>query len=105
MHIDQQTFLSLPVKPARCTKLEASWILKFTEDDITVLISKRLLKPLGHPAKSAPKHFATVELIRLAADTSWLSRATDAIREYWEEKNQDRKPSNKNKRQAPMVAA
>jgi hypothetical protein len=105
MQTDQQIFLTLPVKPARSTKLQAAWILQFSEDDITILMAERLLKPLGHPAKTAPKFFATIELLRLKDDPSWLSRATDAIRRYWEEKNKNRKPSKKRKGQAPLLAA
>jgi hypothetical protein len=44
------------------------------------------LTPLGDPAPNAPKWFAAVEMIRLAADTDWLHKATKEISKYWRNK-------------------
>jgi hypothetical protein len=42
------------------------------------------LTPLGDPAPNAPKWFAAVEMIRLAADQNWLHKATKEISKYGE---------------------
>ena len=44
--------------------------------------------PLGDPAPNAPKWFAAVEMIRLAADTDWLHKATKEISKYWRHKRE-----------------
>jgi hypothetical protein len=40
------------------------------------------LTPLGDPAPNAPKWFAAVEMIRLAADEDWLHKATKEISKF-----------------------
>jgi hypothetical protein len=51
--------------------------------DIQILMAVGKLTPLGVPAPNAPKWFAAVELIRLAADQDWLHTATKEISKYW----------------------
>ncbi|MGA2280300.1 MAG: hypothetical protein ABSG80_08370 [Verrucomicrobiota bacterium] len=46
------------------------------------------LTPLGEPAPNAPKWFAAVEMIRLAADQDWLHKATKEISKYWRQKRE-----------------
>jgi hypothetical protein len=46
------------------------------------------LTPLGDPAPNAPKWFAAVEMIRLAADQDWLHKATKEISKYWRNKRE-----------------
>jgi len=41
------------------------------------------LTPLGDPAPNAPKWFAAVEMMRLAADQGWLHKATKEIAKHW----------------------
>jgi hypothetical protein len=53
----------------------------------TVLISSKLLKPLGKPAPNGPKCFAKIDVFRLAFDSDWLSQATKAITANWKAKN------------------
>ena len=48
------------------------------------------LTPLGDPAPNAPKWFAAVEMIRLAADQDWLHKATKEISKYWRHKRERR---------------
>jgi hypothetical protein len=45
---------------------------------------------LGDPAPNAPKWFAEVEMIRLAADKDWLHKATKEISKYWRHKRERR---------------
>jgi hypothetical protein len=39
---------------------------------------------------NAPKWFAAVEMIRLAADKDWLHKATKEISKYWRHKRERR---------------
>ena len=93
MNQEKRDFLTLPVPPARLTITETSWLLGFTEQDITVLVSAGLLKPLGHPPQSGSKYFATAELQILRSDTRWLAKASDAIVSFWKKKNAGRGPT------------
>ena len=76
-----------PGTPARVDAGRAAKFLGVSEHDIPTLVRARLLKPLGSPVPSAPKYFATCEIIRLANDVDWLDRATRAIAQYWRKKN------------------
>jgi len=49
MQQEKKDFLTLALPPARLTITETAWFLGFAENDISVLISAGLLKPLGHP--------------------------------------------------------
>lgn len=90
MKQEKKDFLALPVPPARLTMTETSWLLGFTEQDITVLVAVGLLKPLGHPPQSGSKYFASADLQALRDNTRWLAKASDAIVNYWKEKNAGR---------------
>jgi len=68
----------------------AAKILGVKAHDIPVLTAAHLLKPLGNPVPSAPKYYATCELLRLANDLAWLDRATRAITQHWARKNAQR---------------
>lgn len=76
-----------PGTPARIDAGCAAKLLGLNENDIPTLIRARLLKPLGSPAPSAPKYFATCQITRLANDVQWLDKATRAITQYWRNKN------------------
>ena len=93
MNQEKKDFLALRVPPARLTISETSWLLGFVEQDITVLVSAGLLKPLGHPPQSGSKYFATAELQALRGDTRWLAKASDAIVNFWKKKNSSREAS------------
>jgi len=77
--------------PARLSLEQTAWVLGFGVHDISVLISARLIKPLGRPTTSGSKYFATVELEKLASDMRWLAKASDALVNYWRAKNAGRK--------------
>jgi hypothetical protein len=64
-----------------------AWELGFAPHDIPVLVSAGLLKPLGKPAASGTKYFATATLLKLREDINWLVRASDAIVRHWQTKN------------------
>lgn len=87
MKPDIERFLNLHDKPERLTKEQTAWKLGFTPDEITVLIAKGLLKPLGHPALNGQKYFLTATLDDLRRDEKWFSKASDAIVDYWRYKN------------------
>jgi len=63
---------------------------RVAEHDIQILMGAGKLEPLGDPAPNAPKWFAAVELIRLAADREWLSKATKEVSKYWRHKREQR---------------
>ena len=87
MKTEIEQFLSLKAPPGRLTKEQAAWLLGFNPDEITILISKGLLKPLGRPAHNGQKYFLTATLEELRRDEKWFAKASDAIVEYWRNKN------------------
>jgi hypothetical protein len=81
---DQHRFLALLGQPpARLTVEQAAWVLNCQPHDIPVLVTTRLLRPLGHPAANATKYFATLEVLELARDRSWLAKITSTVSEHW----------------------
>jgi hypothetical protein len=64
--------------------------MRFAEHDIQILMAAGKLMPLGDPAPNAPKLFAAVQVIRLAADQDWLHKATKEIAKYWRCKRERR---------------
>src|SRR5512138_2511683 len=76
--------------PARLDVTATARLLGFAEHDIQILMGAGKLEPLGDPAPNAPKWFAAVEIIRLAADRGWLSRATKEVSKYWRHKRERR---------------
>ena len=87
MQQDKEHFLNLKNHSARSTSEEAGWILGFSAQEIPILVAEGILKPLGHPARNGPKYFATAELEELRRDRKWLVKASDAIVDYWQNKN------------------
>jgi hypothetical protein len=90
MQQEVERFLNLKNPPGRLTKEEAAWFLGFSPDEITILMAKGLLKPLGHPASNGQKYFLTTALEELRRDEKWFSKASDATVEYWRYKNNRR---------------
>ena len=80
-------FLNLGTHPARFNKEQTAAYLGFEPDQITILIQKGLLKPLGRPALNAEKFFAKADLEQFMNDREWLSKATLAVSLYWQSKN------------------
>ena len=87
MKQEVKEFLSLLLRPARVTMQQSAWLLGFGEKDIPILIAKGLLRPLGHPAYNGQKFLLTATLEDLRRDEKWFIRASDAIIEYWRDKN------------------
>jgi len=87
MQQDMERFLNLKNLPGRLTKEQAAWFLGFCPEDITILVARGLLRPLGHPAPNGQKFFLTATLEELKRDEKLYGKATDAIVEYWRLKN------------------
>lgn len=88
MRDDQQSFLSLLGQvPARLTAEQAAWVLGCQAHDIPILVSSRLLKPLGNPQANAIKYFCAAEILESAKDRSWLAKATNTVSQHWHKKN------------------
>ena len=89
--------------PARLGTADTAKLLGFGEHDIQILMASRKLVPLGDPAPNAPKWFAAVEVIRLAADREWLSKATRDVSKYWRHKRERQGRSSRISRLAPAA--
>jgi hypothetical protein len=87
MKDDQHRFLTLRQLPARLTAEQAAWVLGCQPHDMPVLVTSRLLKPLGNPAPNAVKFFAATEVLELVKDRSWLARLTNTVNQHWQKKN------------------
>lgn len=99
MNPDLERFLNLRHLPASVTAEQAAAFLGISAHEMPILISKGLLKPLGHPAPNGPKHFLTATLEDLRRDEKWFGKVRDAIQEYWRFKN-GRKQDSTDKRPA-----
>jgi hypothetical protein len=88
MREDQHKFLMVHGQlPARLVVEQVAWLLNCQVHDIPVLVSARLLKPLGNPPPNAIKFFATSEVLELGKDKAWLTKATQAVTLYWRGQN------------------
>src|ERR1039458_4784084 len=76
--------------PARLDVPATAKLLGFAEHDIQVLMAASKLIPLGDPAPNAPKWFAAIEVVRLAADKDWLHKATKEVSRHWRDKRERR---------------
>jgi hypothetical protein len=84
---DSQTLLSYSRLPARLNPKQTAQFLGFSEHDIPILVSVKLLPVLGNPVQNATKYFPTCEIKDLAINTGWLDKATQAVYDYWIKKN------------------
>jgi hypothetical protein len=92
MSEDQQRFLALLGHlPARLTAEQAAWVLNCQAHDVPILVSSRLLKPLGSPQANAVKFFATADVLEFAKDRAWLVKVTNAVCHHWRGQNERRK--------------
>lgn len=83
MRDDQHRFLTLLGHlPARLTVEQAAWVLNCQPHDVPILVSSKLLKPLGNPPPNGIKFFATMDLLELVKDRSWLAKMTNAINQH-----------------------
>src|ERR1044071_2956292 len=88
---EQAEFLNWKILPARLDATQTAWFLGFELHEVSSLVGASLLKPLGHPARNSAKFFATQTLERLRRDEKWLARASDAITNYWKQRNARKK--------------
>jgi hypothetical protein len=65
--------------PARLNTEQLALLLGIHADDVGLLVSSRLLRPLGHPNKNAPKFFMTAQWEELRQDSRWLAKMSNAI--------------------------
>ena len=79
--------LNLRRLPAMLNMAQPAALIGLAEHDIPVLVSVRLLEPLGNPPPSAVKHFATVQVMELAGEIAQLGKIRNAVYEHWRNKN------------------
>ena len=92
MNDNQRQFLSLLRQPpARFTVEQTAWTLNFQVYEIQTLVTLRHLKPIGNPAPNAPKHFHANEILELAANKAWLTKATNLLYQFRFNKNSRQK--------------
>jgi hypothetical protein len=78
--------------PAKLDAAMTAKILGFQEHEIPVLVSHELLEPLGKPpVPNCRKYFARRQIMELADNVKWLSKATNVLYGYWQKKNANRK--------------
>lgn len=88
MRDDQHRFLLLLGQlPARLTAEQAAWVINCQPHDVPILVSARLLKPLGNPVQNSTKYFCTADLLEAAKDRAWLVKMTAAINSHWQRQN------------------
>ena len=73
--------------PARLTAEQVAWVLNCQPHDVPVLVTARLLKPLGNPSSYSVKYFAASEVLQQMTDRTWLAKVTNALNQYWQRKN------------------
>ena len=92
MKNEQLHFLTLlEIGPARLTVEQVAWILNCQAHDVPVLVSTKLLKPIGNPPENGVKYFNTAEVLEVSRNPTWLARMTNAIHQHWHRKNANRK--------------
>ena len=88
MREDQYRFVTLLGQASAClTSEQTAWAINCQPYDVPVLVAARLLKPLGNPPPNSVKYFATSDVLELSRDRTWLSKATNALNQYWQHKN------------------
>ena len=86
--------------PAKMTVELVARFLGFSPDAIPVLVKAKLLQTLGDPNQNAQKFFAKPYIVKLSEDVEWLDKATQAVYDYWNKKNE-----HKTVNLAPVLAA
>ncbi|HEY3855966.1 MAG TPA: hypothetical protein VGO67_16370 [Verrucomicrobiae bacterium] len=88
MKEEQHQFLTLVGQaPARLTVEQVAWLLGCQPHDVPILVSTRLLKPLGNPPQNGTKYFSRMEVIELTKDRAWLAKMTQTISQHWHKRN------------------
>jgi hypothetical protein len=88
MNPERRDFLNLLSQPARLNACEVAWKLGFEPDHIPILVSAGLLKPIGNPPPGAMKFFLTAVIEQNKNDAKWMTKASEAVRLKWKEKNE-----------------
>ena len=86
---DMWRLLNAVHPPAVLYTNQVAWLLGFRSHDISILAGANILKPLGDPARNAPKRFATAAILRLRDNEEWLNKAVKVLAKHWKEKNSD----------------
>jgi hypothetical protein len=87
---DTKTFelkIGMDAIPARLDAEQVATLLGFSAGDIPVLVSNRLLRPLGKPMPNARKYFSWHSVVERAHDETWLVKATQKVYDHWAGKN------------------
>jgi hypothetical protein len=88
MRDDQRQFPTLLGQlPARLTAEQPAWVLNCQPHDVPILVTARLLKPLGNPSPYNVKYFAALELLEQVQDRVWLAKVTNALNQHWQKRN------------------
>ena len=77
--------------PARLTAEQAAWVINCQPSDVPILVTARLLKPLGNPSPYNVKYFAASELLEQVQDRTWLAKVTNALNQHWQKRNAAKK--------------
>ena len=92
MREDQHRFMSvLGQLPARLNVEQTAWVLNCQMHDMPALMATKLLRPLGNPPPNGIKFFATMDVLELAQDRTWLVKMTNTINQHWRTKNASRR--------------
>ena len=92
MKPEQNQFLGLLGQvPARLTAEQVAWVLNCQPHGVPVLVTAKLLKPLGNPPANSVKFFAALEVVEQAKDRTWLAKVTNALNQHWQNKNAAKK--------------
>lgn len=84
---DLKTILNLARLPGRLNIAQTAACLGFKPHDIPVLAARGFLKPLSRPVQNSDKYYAWSGVMEVADDEEWLSRATAALSQHWQDKN------------------
>lgn len=77
--------------PARLTAAEVAWVLNCQTHDLPILVTARLLRPLGSPEPNSVKYFCAAEVVELAKDRAWLGKVTNTVGQHWRRRNLQKK--------------
>jgi hypothetical protein len=98
---DLKAILNLNRPPARLNTAQTAAYLGFRPHDIPVLAARGFLKPLGNPMPNSDKYYARARVLERLDDEEWLSLATAALSQHWQNKNL-RKAKKQNGHARPM---
>ena len=76
--------------------LNSCWVINCQPHDVPILVTARLLKPLGNPSPYNMKFFAASELLEQVQDRTWLAKVTNALNQHWQKRNAAKKNGSQN---------